>query len=345
VVRVKFFLLRLSGNFKRVLLRLKYLNSVVCLCLSLVLAAPAAQALDTDRLEGAQSLSHYIMALYCDDLGDIDGAIQEYRKALETDDQSSLLHLNLASAFIKKNDIPSAINELRQSVNLAPDAVEPHAILALIYTTQNNADLATQEYALALKNASKLEPENVEIYKSLGALYLQQRKLKEAEGIFKLIAGLSPLDAEAHFYLGSIYYDLKDYSASEKEFKAAIKLKPDYHEALNFLGYFYLEQDRYIDKAGGLIRKALSFDPENGAYIDSLGWFYFKKGKFKEALSHLEKATSFLSDPVIYEHLGDVFMKLGNRDSAKLNWEKSLKLDSTQEQVKEKLLKATNNGK
>jgi Tfp pilus assembly protein PilF len=168
---------------------------------------------------------------------------------------------------------------------------------------------------------------------------LQQRKLKEAESIFKLIAGLDPLDAQAHFYLGSIYYELKNYTAAEKEFNTAIRLKPDYHEALNFLGYFYLEQNRNIDKAGDLIKKALNFDPENGAYVDSLGWFYFKKGKFKEALSHLEKAASLLSDPVIYEHLGDVFMKLDNRDNAKINWEKSLKLDSTQEQVKEKLLR------
>ena len=337
MVKVKFFLLRLLDNFKRILLKLKYLNGAICFCLSLALASATAWALDIDKKD-AKSLSHYIMALYCEDLGDIDRAIQEYRKALGPDSQSSLLHLSLASAFIKKNDFPSAIHELKQSINFAPEAVEPHAILALVYTTQNKEDLATQEYALALKNAAKFEPENIEIYKSLGAIYLKQRKLKEAEGIFKLIAGLAPLDAQAHFYLGNIYYDLKDYAATEKEFKSAIKLKLDYHEALNFLGYFYLEQDRNIDKAGDLIKRALSFDPENGAYIDSLGWFYFKKGRFKEALSYLEKAASFLSDPVIYEHLGDVFMKLKNRDNAKLNWEKSLKLDPTQEKVKEKML-------
>jgi Tfp pilus assembly protein PilF len=323
-------------------LKLQYLSSVICLCLSLALGVSSAQALDKDRLESqdTQSLSHYITGLYCEDLGDIDRAIEEYRKALKTDAQSSLLHLNLASVYIKKNDILSAVVELKQSINLAPDAVEPHAILALVYTTQNKSDLATQEYALALKNAAKLEPENIEIYKNLGAVYLQQRKLKEAEGIFKLIVALAPLDVEAHFYLGSIYYDLKDYAAAEKELKVAIKLKPDYHEALNFLGYFYLEQDRNIDKGGAMIKKALSFEPENGAYVDSLGWFYFKKGKSKEALSELERAASFLSDPVIYDHLGDVFLKLGNRDNARLNWEKSLKLDSAQEKVKEKLLGA-----
>ncbi len=282
------------------------------------------------------------MGVYCEDIGDIDRAIQEYHQALKADPGSSLLHFSLASAFIKKNDALSAIAELKQAVSLAPEAVEPHALLALVYAAQNNPELAGQEYEFALKNASYLEPENVEICRSLGVIYLQREKLKEAESIFKLITGMAPLDAEAHFYLSSIYYSSKDYGLAEKELKAALKLKPDYHEALNFLGYFYLEQDRNIDKAGAMIRKALSFEPENGAYIDSLGWFYFKKGKFKDALAELEKAASLLSDPAIYDHLGDVFLKLGNRDNARLNWNKSLKLDAKQDKVKEKLLKLSN---
>ena len=70
-----------------------------------------------------------------------------------------------------------------------------------------------------------------------------------------------------------------------------------------------------------------------------------QKEKRKEALSHLERAASFLSDPVIYDHLGDVFLKLGNADSAKLNWEKSLKLDAQADKIKAKLLKLNNHGK
>lgn len=313
------------------------------LCFALVAFVIPAQALDTK--EDIQGLSHYIAGVYYEDLGNLDQAVQEYQKALETDPKSSLLHLNLASIFIKKDDAPHAIEQLKQSIELAPLAVEPHAILALVYALQKKPELAADEYALALKNASKLEPKNIEIYKSLGAIYLQQKKLKEAESIFKLIIGLAPNDSEAHFYLGSIYYDLKDYSSVEKELKAALKLKPDYHEALNFLGYFYLEQDKNINAAGQMIKKALVFEPENGAYIDSLGWFYFKKSKFKEAQTQLEKAASLLSDPTIYDHLGDVYLKLANPDSARLNWEKSLKLDSTQEKIKSKLLKLTNNGK
>ncbi len=302
-----------------------------------------AQALDTHK-EDTRSLSHYIAAVYSEGLGDLEGAIGEYQKALETDPGSSLVHLNLASVFIQKDNSAQAVEELKQSIQLAPETVEPHALLALVYGAQNKLDLAAEEYILAFQNATKLEPENIDIYKGLGAIYLQEKKLKQAEGIFKLIVKLAPKDPEAHFYLGSIYYDLKDYPSVDRELKSAVKLKPDYHEALNFLGYFYLEQDKNIDQAGLMIKQALGFEPENGAYLDSLGWFYYKKGKFKEALDHLERAASFLTDPVVYDHLGDVFLKLGNSDSAKLNWEKSLKLDSQSDKVRAKLLKLTNHG-
>ncbi|MBU4418751.1 MAG: tetratricopeptide repeat protein, partial [Candidatus Omnitrophica bacterium] len=254
-------------------------------------------------------------------------------------------HLNLASVFIQKDNSAQAEEELKQSIRLAPEAVQPHALLALVYASRNKADLAAAEYILALENATKAEPKNIDIYKGLGAIYLQQKKLKQAESIFKLILNLDPADPQSRFYLASIYYNLEDYPSVERELKSAVKLKPDYHEALNFLGYFYLEQDKNIDQAGLLIKRALAFEPENGAYLDSLGWFYYKKGKFKEAVTHLERAASFLSDPVIYDHLGDVYLKLGNTDSAKLNWEKSLKLDSQSAKVKAKLLKLTNHGK
>jgi len=325
-------------------LRFKYFSSLFCFCLTWALTVLPAQAQDTHN-QDTKSLSHYIVGVYRENLGDLEGAAAEYRKALETDPQSSLLHLNLASIFIQKDNLPLAAKELKQSVSLDPEAVQPHALLALVYAAQNKTDLATAEYVLALENAAKLEPENIDIYKGLGAAYLQQKKFKQAEGILKLVVNMVPKDPEAHLYLGDIYYNLKDYPAVEKELKRAIKLKPDFHEALNFLGYFYLEQDKNINRAGAMIKKALAFEPENGAYLDRLGWFYYKKKKFKESLVYLEKAASFLSDPVIYGHLGDVFLKLGNTESAKLNWEKSLGLDPESDKIKAKLLKLNNHGK
>ena len=126
---------------------------------------------------------------------------------------------------------------------------------------------------------------------------------------------------------------------AEAQLKRALELKPDYPEALNFLGYLYVEQGRNLDEALKLIKKALEAEPGNGAYIDSLGWFYFKKGDFKQALKELEKASALLEDPIIYDHLGDTYFKVKDMQNARINWEKSLKMNPEQQKIQEKLKK------
>jgi tetratricopeptide (TPR) repeat protein len=329
---------RFLSGFRRVFytfLHHKKYSRVLFFCLAAALFIHTKTfALDKKT---SSALSHYIMGVMYDDLGDIDRAIQEFKQALKTDSEAFAIHINLASAYIKKNDIPKAIEELNIVVRLDPETVEPHAILAILYSSQNKLDLATTEYETALKNASKLQPQNIDIYNGLGAIYLQQKKFKDAENTYHLILELSPKDHEAHFYLGSIYNELKNNARAQEELKRAIELKPDYHQALNYLGYLYVEGDKNLIQAETMIKKALEIDPNNGAYIDSLGWLYFKRGNYKEALGELEKAISLLEDPVIYDHLGDTYLKLNDIEKAKLNWEKSLKMDAKQDKVREKI--------
>jgi len=310
---------------------------------SLIFLSINTKAFAFDKKASA-SLSHYIMAAMYEQLGDIDTAIQEYKKALKTDNKSSIIHINLAALYIKKNEILKAIEELNLTVKLEPEAVEPHAILALLYSSQNQLDLATSEYEIALKNASLAQPNNIDIYKNLGAIYLQQKKFKEAESTYRLILDLSPNDAQAHFYLGSICEELKNRPQAITELKKSLQLKPDYHEALNYLGYLYVEENQNLDAAETMIKKALAMQPDSGAYVDSLGWLYFKQGKLPEAMKELEKAATLLEDPVIYDHLGDACFKIGDTAGAKLNWQKSLKLDAKQDKVKEKIDKLNNQG-
>ncbi len=320
--------------------RFQKLCTRIFFCL-LALLLSVKPALAVER-RTAFALKHYIMALICDGLGDAESAIQEYKKALKADYTSSVIHLNLAASYIKNNNLAKAIEELNLVTSFDPEAVEPHAILALLYWAQDKPKIAEKEYETALENAAKLQPTNIDIYKSLGIVYTQQKRFPEAKNTYRLILDLSPQDPEAHFYLGNIYYELKNKDAAVKELKKALELKPDYHEALNYLGYLFLEENQNLDQAEAMIRKALELDPNNGAYIDSLGWFYFKKGKLKEAAKILEKASTLLEDPVIFEHLGDSYLKIGEKEKAKTAWEKSLKLDPAQEEVKKKLGKIGN---
>jgi len=279
------------------------------------------------------------MAVMYEDLGDIDSAIQEYKKALSGDYNNALIHLNLASSFIRENNFDKAIKELNLAAKFDPESVEPHAILALIYSSQNQLNLATLEYEIALKNASKIQPKNVSIYKNLGAVYIQQKKIKEAQKTYQLIIELAPQDAEAHFYLANIHDELKERPKAVEELKKALQIRPDYPEALNYLGYVCVEEGRDLDQAEIMIKKALAAEPDNGAYTDSLGWLYYKRGLLEDALKELEKASRLMEDPVIYEHLGYVYIKTGQPDKARESWEKSLKIDPAQEHLKRELEK------
>jgi tetratricopeptide (TPR) repeat protein len=96
-----------------------------------------------------------------------------------------------------------------------------------------------------------------------------------------------------------------------------------------------------LDEALGYIQKAVDLDPYNGAFLDSLGWVYFKQNRLEEAEENLIKAARINdSDPVIYEHLGDLYVQLGTLDKARYFYEKSMahaENEEESERVKEKL--------
>jgi tetratricopeptide (TPR) repeat protein len=113
--------------------------------------------------------------------------------------------------------------------------------------------------------------------------------------------------------------------ASIDTMKMVIKLSPDDAEALNYLGYTYADLGINLDEAETLIQTALKLKPNDGYITDSLGWVYFKRGQYSEALQLLKKAIKLVpDDPVILEHLGDVYLKLDSRDKAINYYQRSL---------------------
>jgi len=99
-------------------------------------------------------------------------------------------------------------------------------------------------------------------------------------------------------------------------------------EAYNYLGYMWAEHNMHLDEAEDAIKKALELDPDNGAYLDSLGWVYFRKGKFEDALTHLLRAAQSLTrdDPVVFDHIGDTYAKLNRVPQALDYWQKAIAL-------------------
>ena len=88
-----------------------------------------------------------------------------------------------------------------------------------------------------------------------------------------------------------------------------------------------------------MIRKAVEMEPENAAFIDSLGWFYFKKGEHEKALKELLRAAENLKpdDAVVFDHIGDAYLALGKTPEALLYWQKALALEKENKKISEKI--------
>lgn len=152
-------------------------------------------------------------------------------------------------------------------------------------------------------------------YKAAIALLTEQLKSK-------------PEELDLQFELGSAYERSGDDKAAEKAFLAILGKNPEHAATLNYLGYMWAENGVNLERAAEMLTRAVSQEPRNGAYIDSLGWVYFRQGKLDLAEKYLTDATHLLPrDATVHEHLGDVFAKRGDLTRALSLYRAALGLD------------------
>ena len=175
-------------------------------------------------------------------------------------------------------------------------------------------------------------------YLFLSSLYEEKKDLPGAEKILKEGLAVIPGNIDMHYSLGAIYEKTNRFAESIREMETILSIDPDNAEALNFIGYSYADRGINLAEAEKLIIKALQIKPDNGYIIDSLGWVYFKQGKFAQALSRIKKAMEIMpADAAIIEHLGDIYLKMDRLKEAREAYEKALKIDPKKESLQKKL--------
>ena len=174
----------------------------------------------------------------------------------------------------------------------------------------------------------------------LGSLYTYLWKGEKAVEVLQGILDEDLENVDANYWIGLAYQSLGNFEKAEYYLRKAVALAPDREEGYNALGYLFAEYSTNLDEAAELIKKALEKSPENGAYLDSLGWVYFKQGKLTAALEHLEKAVSYIPNSVeIQDHLGEVYLKVGYKKKAIAAWRKAIQLEPDNVKIQEKLIR------
>jgi Flp pilus assembly protein TadD len=128
-------------------------------------------------------------------------------------------------------------------------------------------------------------------------------------------------DWTTYYFRGVSYERSKRWPLAEADFKRALELYPDQPLVLNYLGYSWVDQGINLDEAFRMLRKAVDLRQEDGYIVDSLGWAYYKLGRYDDAVRELERAIELKpADPVINDHLGDAYWKVGRQLEARFQW-------------------------
>ena len=127
---------------------------------------------------------------------------------------------------------------------------------------------------------------------------------------------------------GITHERLQEWDKAESDFRNALIINPDQANVLNYLGYSLIDRGEKLDEAMTMIEKAVSLQPESGYIVDSLAWGLFKLGQYETAIPHMEKAAELMPvDPIVTDHLGDLYWAVGRQLEAKFQWRRALSFD------------------
>jgi tetratricopeptide (TPR) repeat protein len=284
-----------------------------------------------DNEKVARALAEEYLALSPPQL---DEARKIYERLAATNRREAWFPLRLSEIYRAQHDLGKARAASDRARQLDPESLPVRMNEAMLLESEGKLDEAIAVYRAMVDDIGRApasEESRKERYEILGQLAQAYEKGKRWAEMAKALdeseklASSSAEKAGVCFTRGAMLERQKQYDASEKQFRKVLELDPKHADALNYLGYMLADRNVRLEEASQLVKKALDMQPENGAFLDSMGWVYYRQGKYSEAQGFLERALEHMPDPTVYDHLGDVFAKLGRTKEAVAQWQASLK--------------------
>ncbi|MEP7239499.1 MAG: tetratricopeptide repeat protein [Devosia sp.] len=184
-----------------------------------------------------------------------------------------------------------------------------------------------------LANIVAVNPTNIDAISVLGDLYRTDKKYDLAVGAYSkaldITGGQSPGDWRFYYVRGIAQERNNQFPSAEADFLKALALNPGQPQVLNYLGYSWVDKGMNLTRALDMIQKAVAASPNDGYIIDSLGWAYYRLGRYDDAVTQLEQAALLRpNDPEINDHLGDAYWRVGRKLEAHFQWNVAFSLDT-----------------
>ncbi|MDE0297106.1 MAG: tetratricopeptide repeat protein [Candidatus Poribacteria bacterium] len=233
-------------------------------------------------------------------------ASREFQKALWHDPNLVEAHSGLGHAYFGLGRLDDALKAQQKAIELQPDMAEAHVAKGLILLQRAEKSEAKADYERAISAFrkgielnSKLEIP-ILVRASLGRIYLQEGKLKEASHQFEEILKVDPNSGDAHYYLGTLHVRRRNYEKAEESYGHAIKLDPTSAKAYERLAHLYGSRGIRRNTAVRLAQKAVELQPDSAACFNTLSWLHYLNKDFEKAEAAVKKALALQPNNQLY---------------------------------------------
>ena len=268
-----------------------------------------------------------------------DKAVELFQAVVRKSPDDEISRLRLAYALKDAGRLQEALGLSEQLLkgSIAQNYKEQpnKTYLVVAHAQMLSADNQLEKAVALLNNQIAQSSSPEELYLAASQLYVDHESHKEAERMIREGMFRFPDSEKMRFQLGAIYEGQGKLEETEAVFQGILKNHPQHAGVLNYLGYMLADRGLRLLESLDYISKAVEIEPHNGAYLDSLGWVYFKLNQLELAETNLLLALRLSdSDPTIYAHLGDLYSKLKQYDRARTYYRHSISLAEKEEQEK-----------
>lgn len=225
-------------------------------------------------------------------------------------------------------------HEMANAIYDAIPTTSPMKAMAVVRIADNLDAMGNRPEAIRrLSNIVTSNPDDVDAISVLGDLYRSDKQYQQAADAYTkalgVTGGSTPGDWRFYYVRGIAYERSDKFPLAEKDFLHALDLNPNQPQVLNYLGYSWVDKGLNLNRALEMIQKAVQASPNDGYIIDSLGWAYYRLGRYTDAVTQLEQAATLRpNDPEINDHLGDAYWKVGRKLEAKFQWNVAYAMDT-----------------